>query len=62
MKKKIIITGAAGYIGSILSTELVKLNYEVVAVDILKYEQNSLSHLHFYKNFKFIKGDVKSHV
>ncbi len=58
MKKKILITGAAGYIGSILSTELVKLNYEVVAVDILKYEQNSLSHLHFYKNFKFIKGDV----
>ena len=49
MKKKILITGAAGYIGSILSTELVKLNYEVVAVDILKYEQNSLSHLHFYK-------------
>ena len=34
------------------------MNYEVVAVDILKYEQNSLSHLHFYKNFKFIKGDV----
>ncbi len=35
-----------------------KLGYQVVAVDILKYEQNSLSHLHFYKNFKFIKGDV----
>ena len=58
MKKKILITGAAGYIGSILATELVKLGYQVVAVDILKYEQNSLSHLHFYENFKFIKGDV----
>ena len=58
MKKKILVTGAAGYIGSMLCTELVKLGYKVVAVDKLKYEQNSLSHLHFYKNFEFIKGDV----
>ena len=58
MKNKILITGAAGYIGSMLCTELVRLNYNVVAVDILKYVQNSLSHLHFHKNFKFIKGDI----
>ena len=58
MKKKILITGAAGYIGSMLCTELVKLNYKVIAVDKLKYDNNSLLHLHFYKNFKFIKADV----
>jgi nucleoside-diphosphate-sugar epimerase len=58
MKKKILITGAAGYLGSMLTTKLVELGFDVLAVDVLKYEKNSLSHLYFYKNFKFIKADV----
>ena len=29
--KKILITGGAGYIGSMLSTELLKLGYQVTA-------------------------------
>jgi nucleoside-diphosphate-sugar epimerase len=58
MKPKILITGAAGYLGSMLTTKLVELGFDVLAVDILKYEKNSLSHLYFYKNFKFIKADV----
>jgi nucleoside-diphosphate-sugar epimerase len=63
MKPRILITGAAGYLGSMLTTKLVELGFDVLAVDILKYEKNSLSHLYFYKNFKFIKADVtKSNV
>jgi nucleoside-diphosphate-sugar epimerase len=58
MKPRILITGAAGYLGSILTTKLVEFGFDVLAVDILKYEKNSLSHLYFYKNFKFIKADV----
>lgn len=58
MKPKILITGAAGYLGSMLTTKLVELGFDVLAVDILKYEKNSLSHLYFYKNFKFIRADV----
>ena len=58
MKPKILITGAGGYIGSMLTTKLVELGFNVLAVDLLKYEKNSLSHLFFYKNFQFIKADI----
>ena len=58
MKKKILITGAAGYLGSIIATKLVDLGHIVTAVDILKYDKNSLSHLFYYENFKFFKEDV----
>jgi nucleoside-diphosphate-sugar epimerase len=56
--KNILITGAAGYIGTMLCTELVSKGYLVTAVDKLKYDKNSLCHLFFNKNFKFIKEDV----
>lgn len=57
--RKILITGGAGYIGSMLSTELVKMNYDVTVIDDLYYSLNSLNHLLIYKNFKLIKGDVR---
>ena len=47
--KKILITGGAGYIGSMLSTKLVNLGYNVTVLDLLKYDKNSLSHLFFIK-------------
>jgi nucleoside-diphosphate-sugar epimerase len=56
---RILITGGAGYLGSMLATKLVSMNYYVTVVDILKYDKNSLSHLFGSKNFKFILGDIK---
>ena len=60
MKKKILITGGAGYIGSKLATKLVNIGYEVTVVDILKFSGKSLNHLFTNKNFHFIKGDVRN--
>jgi nucleoside-diphosphate-sugar epimerase len=58
--KKILITGGAGYIGSMLCTKLINLGHKVTVIDLLKYDKNSLSHLFFSKNFKLIKEDVNN--
>lgn len=58
MSKKILITGAGGYIGSMLTTKLVELGFEVLAVDLMKYDRNSLSHLFYYNNFSLLKADI----
>ena len=59
-KKKILITGGAGYIGSLLVTELVNLKYEVTVIDNLTFSKTSLLHLLSKKNFKLIVGDVNN--
>ena len=57
--KKILITGGGGYIGSMVTTELVKLGHKVTVIDLLKYDKGSLDHLYFEKNFTFINENVK---
>ena len=52
--QKVLITGGAGYIGSMLSTKLLDLGYHVTVVDLLKYDKGSLNHLYFNKNSFFI--------
>ena len=43
--KKVLVTGGAGYIGSMLCTHLINNGYEVTVIDLLKYDKNSISHL-----------------
>ena len=56
---KILITGGAGYIGSMLCTKLLEEGHKVTAVDLLKYDKGSLNHLYFHKNFKLICDDIR---
>ena len=46
---KILITGGAGYIGSMLCTKLLEEGHIVTVVDLLKYDKGSLNHLYFNK-------------
>ena len=56
--KNVLITGGAGYIGSVLSELLLYKGYKVTVIDNLSYHQTSILNLFKYKNFSFIKGDV----
>ena len=58
MKERILVTGGAGYIGSILVPDLLTRGYTVTVVDALIYKQNSLLNCCANKNFNFIKGDI----
>ncbi len=59
MKENILITGGAGYLGSILSEDLVRLNYNVTVVDNFLYKQASLNHLTAFQNFNVVNADVR---
>ena len=58
MSKRVLITGGAGYLGSVLAEVLLDEGYSVTVYDNLMYKQTSLLHLCDNKNFKFKKGDV----
>ena len=57
---KVLITGGGGYIGSMLSTELLKDGHEVTIIDLMKYNKGSLNHLYFHKHFKLINKDIRN--
>ena len=55
---KILITGGAGYIGSVLTIKLLRLNHQVTVVDNLFYGQDALLAACQYPKFDFIYGDA----
>ena len=61
MKKKLLITGAAGFIGSQLTEFLVKKGFKIVAFD--RYNSNNdlgwLSNSKYLKHFEIILGDIR---
>ena len=55
----ILVTGGAGYLGSVLCETLLDAGHSVNVVDNLLYQQNSLFHLCANPNFDFVAGDVR---
>jgi nucleoside-diphosphate-sugar epimerase len=58
--KKILITGGAGYLGSVLSRKLLKAGYRVRVLDNLTYGDHGIKNLYGQKNFEFMEGDVRN--
>ena len=56
---EVLITGGAGYLGSIMSERMLEAGYNVTVVDSLRFQQNSLFHLCANPNFEFVSGDVR---
>ena len=56
---KILVTGGAGYIGSILVPRLLSKGHEVVVVDNLMYNQTSLLDCCNDNKLSIIRGDAR---
>jgi dTDP-glucose 4,6-dehydratase len=62
MKKRVVITGAAGFIGSHLAETLLDRDYTVVGIDnLLTGATENISHL-INRDFTFIKHDVTNYI
>lgn len=58
--KSVLITGAAGYVGSILCEKLLKRGYRVIALDNLSFGKQGLEDLIDHPEFSLLKGDIRN--
>lgn len=56
--QRVLVTGGAGYIGSVLCPLLLERGYEVIVLDNLMYRQVTLLNCFGHAHFRFVKGDV----
>ncbi|HEX3646044.1 MAG TPA: UDP-glucuronic acid decarboxylase family protein [Vicinamibacterales bacterium] len=62
IKKRVVITGAAGFIGSHLAETLLDRDYSVIGIDnLLTGDTANISHL-ANRDFSFIKHDVTNYI
>ena len=57
---KILITGGAGYLGSVITKRMLDEGHEVIVLDKLIFNQTSLLGYTYTSKFRFIYGDVRN--
>lgn len=61
MTRKILVTGGAGYIGSVLVPELLNVGHHVTVIDNFMYRQPSLAGVIANPNLDLVYGDVRDY-
>ena len=56
----VLVTGGAGYLGSILVPALLERGFSVSVIDNFMYGQDSLAAVCYHPNFTVVRGDVRS--
>jgi nucleoside-diphosphate-sugar epimerase len=56
---RVLVTGGAGYIGSVLVPELLRVGHKVTVLDNFMYRQNSLLECAANENFEVIREDAR---
>ncbi|MDF1883734.1 NAD-dependent epimerase/dehydratase [Sulfurimonas sp. SAG-AH-194-C21] len=59
MSLNILITGGAGYLGSVMVPQLLSKGHKVTVLDTFMFGQNSLAEVCHLDNFNVIKGDTR---
>lgn len=59
MIKNVLVTGGAGYVGSVLVPKLLKKGYNVSVIDFYLYGDDVLSAVKGHPGLKEIKGDIR---
>ncbi|HCF64444.1 MAG TPA: epimerase [Chitinophagaceae bacterium] len=57
---KVLVTGGAGYIGSVLVRKLLDAGHTVRVIDSLKFGGEALYDVMMHPQFEFIKGDIRN--
>ena len=59
---KVLVTGGAGYIGSVLVRQLLNKGYKVRVLDSLKFGGEALYDVMMHPDFEFFNGDIRDTV
>lgn len=60
MATRILVTGGAGYLGSIMVPELLAAGHAVTVLDNFMFKQNSLAHVCYHPAFEVVRGDIRN--
>lgn len=56
---RVLLTGGAGYIGSVMAESFLRAGWNVRVLDNLMYDQFGIADLCAFENFQFVYGDIR---